>query len=102
MSKPGKDTQSDNEVHLRQILTLALVRKFSITELAAAALAQEVAHGLREAAGGSEIYIPAADKTHRDAYIRRTFTGSNLDEVRRATGLSRERIYQIARSGRTG
>lgn len=101
MSKPKKDLQSDNEFHLHQILTSALVRKFSINEVAAAVLAQEVAHGLREAAGGSEIYIPAPNKADRDDAIRRMFNGRNVEEIRRQYGLSQRQIYRIANGRRT-
>src|SRR4051812_4789205 len=57
---------------------------------------QAIVRGLRHAHGGSELYIPAPDRSERDAAIRRDFTGSNCEELMRRHGLSRARIYAIA------
>lgn len=98
--KPAAD-KTDNEVHLHQILTAALVRRFAINETAAAALAQEVASGLREAGGGEEVYIPAPDKNLRDAAVRKMFDGRNGEEVRTQFGLSLRQVYRIANGRRS-
>lgn len=92
---------ADNAAHLHQLLTAALVRKFTMAEAAASALAQAVACGLREVGGGDSIYIPAADKSERDAAIRRECTGTNLEELRIKWGLSQRQIYNILNGKRS-
>lgn len=61
--------------------------------------AQALVRGLRRRLGGQDIYIPAPDRSARDAAIRREFNGRNLDELMRRYGVSRRRIYQIAGEG---
>lgn len=57
--------------------------------------AAAMVRGLRRRLGGRELYIPAPDRSERDATIRRDFNGGNVDELMRRHGLSRTRIYEI-------
>ncbi|WP_082493097.1 Mor transcription activator family protein [Acidovorax sp. Leaf160] len=75
---------------------LAIVRQeIGMHDRLASVFAQALVSGLRSRMGGQELYIPAPDRSERDAAIRREFNGCNMDEVMRKHGLSRTRIYEI-------
>ncbi len=65
-------------------------------ESLAAVFAQVLVRGLRKRLGGSDLYIPAADKSERDSAIRRAFTGANLHEVMARYQVSRSTVYRLA------
>lgn len=50
---------------------------------------------LRLRLGTQAIYIPAPDRTERDAAIFREFDGKNAAAVMRRHGVSRSRLYQV-------
>lgn len=77
---------------------LAIVREdIGMNEGLAGMFARVLVEGLRSRMGGQELYIPAPDRSERDAGIRREFDGTreSLERIRRRTGLSRARIYAI-------
>lgn len=79
---------------------LAIVREdIGMNERLAGEFAQVLVSGLRARMGGQELYIPAPDRSERDAAIRREFNGCNLHEVMKRHGLSRTRIYEICGAG---
>lgn len=79
---------------------LAIVREeIGMHEGLAGVFARALVDGLRRRLGGQELYIPAPDRSERDAAIRREFCGSNIDELMKRYGLSRSRIYEICGRG---
>lgn len=92
-------------VLLEQELIEILQTEAGMSELDAARHAPVLVRGLRKRFGGSRLgsrglYIPAPDRSERDASIRREFTGTNLEELMLKYKLSRPRIYQIVAKGR--
>lgn len=76
---------------------LAIVREeIGMHEGLAGMFARALVDGLRRRLGGQDLYIPAPDRSERDAAIRREFCGSNIEELMKRHGLSRTRIYEIA------
>ncbi|RYF60526.1 MAG: hypothetical protein EOO27_05550 [Comamonadaceae bacterium] len=76
---------------------LAIVREeIGMHEGLAGMFARALVDGLRRRLGGQELYIPAPDRSERDAAIRREFCGSNIEEMMKRYGLSRSRIYEIS------
>ena len=75
---------------------LAIVREeIGMHEGLAGMFARALVDGLRRRLGGQDLYIPAPDRSQRDAAIRREFCGSNIEELMKRYGLSRSRIYEI-------
>lgn len=66
-----------------------------LTETAATQLALKLVHRFRLRHGARRIYVPAVDKSERDAAIRREFKGSNAAEMCRQYGIGRTRLYEI-------
>ena len=91
---PGQS--EDAAVQLEHDITNIVREEIGMHEVMAGMFAQALVRGLRRRLGGQELYIPAPDRSARDAAIRREFTGSNVDELMRRYGLSRTRIYEIA------
>lgn len=64
-------------------------------------IAAAIVRGLRKRYGGrtlgarGSIYIPAPDKSARNAAIRAEFNGTNADDVCRRHDISRSRLYQL-------
>lgn len=86
---------ADTAVELHRILTASLTRRFGLTELAASALADEIALEFRNEVGGSEIYIPSPNRRARNEAIRAEFRGNNLDDLARKYRLSRRQVERI-------
>lgn len=75
---------------------LTIVREdIGMNEGFAGLFARALVDGLRRRLGGQDLYIPAPDRSERDAAIRREFCGSNIEEMMKRYGLSRTRIYEI-------
>jgi Mor family transcriptional regulator len=91
---PGQS--EDAAVQLENDFTDIVRSEIGMHEGMATVFAQALVRGLRRVLGGSDLYIPAPDRSERDAAIRRDFTGTNCDELMRKHGLSRTRIYEIA------
>lgn len=65
------------------------------TERTASRLAELQLQALCEEEGGDDIYLPAPDKTARNATICAEFNGTNHEEVCRRHGIGRSRLYEI-------
>ncbi|HZJ81620.1 MAG TPA: Mor transcription activator family protein [Guyparkeria sp.] len=98
MNKNVINQDTDTAVELHRALTASLVRRFSLSERAASALADEIAAEFRRECGGREIYIPAVNRDLRNRLICQEFNGRNHDELATQHGLSRSRIYEIVRT----
>lgn len=61
-------------------------------------MAQALVDGMRKTIGGRTLYIPAKDKTVRNAAIRAAFTGSNVRELAEEFGISDRAVRRIARA----
>jgi Mor family transcriptional regulator len=90
---PGQS--EDAAVQLEHDFTSIVREEIGMHEGMAGVFAAALVRGLRRRLGGQDIYIPAPDRSVRDASIRRDFNGSNVDELMRRHGLSRTRIYEI-------
>jgi len=90
---PGQ--AEDAAVQLEHDIIGIVREEIGMHEQLATAFAQALVRGLRRRLGGQELYIPAPNRTERDAAIRRDFNGSNLDQIMKRYGLSRSRIYEI-------
>ena len=67
------------------------------TERTASRLAELQLQALCEEEGGDDIYLPAPDKAHRNAEIRRRFIGpANAEELMSEFNISRSTLYRIA------
>lgn len=67
------------------------------TERTASRLAELQLQALCEEEGGDDIYLPAPDKAHRNAEIRRRFIGpANAEELMAEFNISRSTLYRIA------
>lgn len=86
---------ADQAIQLHRELTDIVRTEVGMRENFAADLAAAILRGLQNMHGGSELYIPAPDKTARNAAIRAEFNGTNAEAVCRAHGVSRSRLYQI-------
>ncbi len=89
---------TDTAVELHRILTASIIRGFSLTESAAAALADQITVEMRREAGGGPIYIPGPNREARNAKIRAAFRGNNHDELAKENGLSRRQVERIVSS----
>lgn len=90
---PGE--AEDAAATLHHAITLALQKHVGMNESFAASFATEILRGLRESMGGDYTYIPAPDRTARNAAIRAEFNGRNQDELCRKYSISRSRLYVI-------
>lgn len=86
---------TDTAVELHRILTASIIRGFSLTESAAAALADQLTVEMRREAGGGPIYIPGPNREARNSKIRAAFHGNNHNELAKAHGLSRRQVERI-------
>ncbi|UDL03989.1 Mor transcription activator family protein [Marinobacter sp. CA1] len=85
----------DTAVELHRILTASLARRFKMTEVAAAVLADEIAVEIRNEVGGSELYIPGPSRTARNRLICEQFTGDNHEQLAKQFRLSRRQVERI-------
>jgi Mor family transcriptional regulator len=103
MIKATPQTQARRTAAQREDHAALLISEFTedlrtgcgLAEAEAARVAAELVRRLRLRHGARQIYVPAADKTERDAAIRREFKGTNAAEVCREHNISRRRLYQI-------
>lgn len=95
---PGQ--AEDAAVQLEHDIISIVREEIGMHEQLATVFAQALVRGLRRRLGGSEIYIPASDRSGRDEAIRSSFNGSNVMELSKMFGLSRSRIYEILGRGR--
>lgn len=94
MSKRNESIE-DTLVALTQDLTAVVQQEIGMKEIFATQMADALVRGLRKRMGGQDLYIPAEDKTERDAHIRKEFNGRNIDEMCKKFSLSKRSIYKI-------
>lgn len=73
-------------------------------ERQAYAMARSLVEGMRKRYGGVQLgrrglYIPAPNKSERDAQICRDFNGRNIEEVCKKHSIKRSRLYEIVKRG---
>ncbi|MBB1601267.1 hypothetical protein A9977_14590 [Variovorax sp. UMC13] len=85
----------DAAVQLENEFTSIVREEIGMHEGMAAMFAQALVRGLRRKLGGQDIYVPAPDRSERDAAIRRLFDGSNLADVMRTHNVSRSTVYRV-------
>jgi len=66
-----------------------------VPEALAGEMARKLVDRFRLRHGARRIYVPAMDKTVRDAAIRSKFNGQNAAECCREFGISRTSLYRI-------
>lgn len=90
---------ADQAIQLHRELTDIVRTEVGMREAFAADLAAAILRGLQNMHGGSDLYIPAPDKSARNAAIRAEFNGTNGDEICKRFCISRTTLYEVA-SGR--
>lgn len=90
----------DAAVQLQQDMVAIVREEIGMHESIAALFADALVRGLRRRMGGRELYIPAADRSERNAGIRRDFDGTNMAYVMGKYGVSRTTVYDLC--GKTG
>jgi Mor family transcriptional regulator len=95
-AKTARSHPEDARAQLHAELTGIVRREIGMNENFASAHAAAILRGLCETLGGNEVYIPAPDRSARNASIRAEFKGSNADELCLKHGISRATLYRIA------
>lgn len=95
--EPETLAPADSADWWRNELKIIVRERVGMNEEFAALFADSLFAGLRERAGGREVYIPAPDKTSRDQQIRAMFNGRNLAQVMREFGVSRRTVYNVCK-----
>lgn len=90
----------DAAIQLEHDFVEIIRQRIGLNETLATIHAQEIVRGLRERHGGRELWIPASDKSERNAAILRDFHGSNIEEVVKRYGIKRAQIYRIVGGAR--
>lgn len=78
----------------RNELTVIVRERIGMHEEFAVRVADALFCGFQDRNGGREIYVPAPEKSSRDAQIRGMFNGRNLVEVMRHFGVSKATVYR--------
>jgi Mor family transcriptional regulator len=86
----------DARVQWHAELTEICRAEIGMNEAFASLHAAAILRGLSARYGGAEVYIPAEDKTERNAAIRAEFDGRNADTLMRKYNISRTTLYRIA------
>lgn len=86
----------DARAQLHSELTEIVRSEIGMNEHFASDHAAAILRGLCTLHGGSALYIPAEDKSARNAAIRAEFNGQNADALMRKHGVSRTTLYRIA------
>jgi Mor family transcriptional regulator len=85
----------DAAVQLQHDMVAIVREEIGMHESIATVFASALVRGLRRNRGGEELYIPAPDRTERDAAIRREFDGNNLEKIMAKHNVKRTRVYEI-------
>lgn len=85
----------DARAQLHSELTEIVRVEIGMNEHFASDHAAAILRGLCGMHGGRSIYIPAEDKSARNAAIRAEFNGQNAEAVMRRHGIGRTRLYEI-------
>ena len=93
---PSARTRAEEAaVQLEHEMTQIVVEETGLREPLAGQLARAIVRGMRQRMGGEDTYIPAPDKSERNAAIRAEFRGTNLAEVCRKYGVGKSTVYDI-------
>jgi Mor family transcriptional regulator len=87
--------QQDQLTNLRARVVRIVREATGLHERLALPVAQSICEELARDSGGGELYVPAPDRTARDAAIRRDFRVDNHAEVMRRHGVSRATLYRV-------
>jgi len=82
-------------VELHRILMACLTRKYELADMAASAMADDLALEIRREVGGAEIYIPCPNREQRNREIVREYNGRNVAELAKKHGLSERHIHRV-------
>lgn len=96
--KPQQDTAAqieDAAIQLEHEFVEIIRQHIGLHEAMATAHAQALVRGLRERLGGQEVWIPAPDKSERNAAICREFNGRNIKQLMTQHRISRSQLYHI-------
>jgi len=85
----------DAAVALLYEMTAIVREEIGMNEIFATQIAEAITRGLRRRMGGAHHYIPAPDKSARNAAICADFNGRNLDDVARHHNISPRQAYRI-------
>lgn len=85
----------DQAVQLTQEMSCILIDVLSRDEALINRLAAALVDGLRSRLGGADVYIPAPDKSARNAAIRAEFNGRNMQEICRRYDVKPSTVYRI-------
>lgn len=99
--EPASRHPEDARAQLHSELTEVVRSEVGMNEHFASDLAAAILRGLCQLHGGRALYIPAEDKSARNAAIRAEFNGTNVEAVMRKHGVSRSRLYEIIKEGRS-
>ena len=99
-STPSTAQTEDAAIQLEHDFVEIIRERIGMNETLATIHAQEIVRGLRELHGGQELWIPAPDKSERNAAILRDFLGNNHDEVMKRYGIKRAQLYRIVGGAR--
>ena len=94
--KPSRAHPEDARAQLHADLTDIVRTEIGMNEHFASAHASAILRGLCERLGGREIYIPATNRSERNAAIRAEFDGTNAPDVCLKHGISRATVYRLA------
>lgn len=97
---PQTSAQAEDEAVQIEREVLEIFREdLGMVEGLAMTFAALFVQSMRRRWGGAELYVPAPDRSARDAEIRRAWRGDNVQELMRRYDLSRARIYAIVGEG---
>lgn len=91
----------DQAIQLHREYVEIVREEIGLHEQFANDIAAAIVRGMRKRYGGQtmgakgSIYVPAPDKSNRNAAIRAEFMGSNAAEVCKKHGVSRTTLYRI-------
>ena len=89
------DASEDPAAQLERDITNIVREETGMHEGIATMFSQALVRGLRRRLGGQDLYIPAPDRSERDATIRREYNGKNMEELMRRHRIGRTRFYEI-------
>lgn len=98
-ARPSRDEArahpEDARAQLHAEFTDIVRTEIGMNERFASDIAAAFLRGLCARVGGQDVYIPAEDRSERNAAIRAAFNGTNADEICRRHGVSRATLYRV-------
>lgn len=86
----------DAAAQLHSEFTDIVRTEIGMNEFFASDIAAAFLRGLRKRFGCQDLYIPAEDRSVRNAAIKAEFRGGNIDAVCKKFGVSKATVYRIA------